>query len=155
MKTNPKLTLPTFRPEHAYRVLERLIELKYTVVPREQWDRAVHLWGKGKAWTLMADGMIVGCGGMMMQDRGKGEAWVIATPLISKYRKSVYKVIRNMLGMMTKEYKLRRVEALCPCGYERGRRLLEHLGFVNETPDGMKQYGPGGETYYLYGRVTK
>jgi len=46
------------------------------------------------------------------------------------------------------------VEALCPGKYTEGQRLLKHLGFINETPDGMKQYGPGGETFYSFGRIT-
>ena len=154
MNNDSKFTMPPFRPEHAYQVLESLVELKYMVAPKGEWDEAIRLWEEGKAFTLMADGVIVGCGGVMMREQGKGEAWIIATPLISKYRKTVFKLIRNVLGEIINEYKLRRVEALCPGKYTEGQRLLKHLGFINETPDGMKQYGPGGETFYSFGRIT-
>ena len=155
MRIRTEFTLNTFDPDHARHVLNSLIELKYVVAPRDQWDRSIRMWQSGRAFTLMADGVIVGCGGVMMPEQGKGEAWIIATPLINKYRKTVFKLLRNMLEMITKKYGLKRVEALCPGKYASGRRLLEHLGFINETPDGMKQYGPGGETFYLYGRVIE
>ena len=145
--------MPTFKPEHAYRVLEHLVESKYSVIPREQWDKSIRLWEAGEAFTLMADGVIVGCGGVMMQVKGKGEAWIMATPLVSRHKKVVFKLLRNVLDTIVKKYDLRRVEATCPSGFPGGVLLLEHLGFVNETPDVMKRYGPGGETFYLFGRT--
>src|SRR3989304_53932 len=147
MKTEPKFTLTKFKPEHAYRVLEYLIELKYAIIPRERWDKSIRLWDAGKAFTLMANSTIVGCGGVMIREPGLGEAWIIATPGIRKYKKTIFKLLSNMLEMIIRENKLRRVEALCPKGFESGTRLLEHLRFTNETPGGMKQYGPGGETF--------
>ena len=155
MRVRTEFTLKAFDPDHARHVLDSLIELKYVVAPRDRWDRSIRMWQSGCAFTLMADEVIVGCGGVMMPEQGKGEAWIIATPLIRRYKKSVFKLLHNMLGAITTKYRLRRVEALCPGGYAGGARLLKHLGFINETPDGMKQYGPGGETFYLYGRVTE
>src|SRR4030066_66829 len=73
MKTEPKFTLTKFKSEHAYRVLEYLIESKYAIIPRERWDKSIRLWDTGKAFTLMADNIIVGCGGVMIREPGLGE----------------------------------------------------------------------------------
>jgi len=136
-----------YEPIHAYTILDKDFS------NRETWANG---WGKeGPAFTLIVDGEIVGCAGVILMEWNKGgEAWTLLSSLFYKYKKTTFKVIKKGLESIIKEKKLKRVQAFVYEGTEKiCGNFLEHLGFKNETPDGLKYYGPNNETMFIYSRT--
>ena len=150
-----KTELVQYERAHAYKILEKNVrdcDIWLTSYPG--WEEAVEGWEKyGPAFTLIIDDEIVGCGGVTIIRSGIGEAWMLVSNNFYRYPKTAFKQIRNSLDGIIRSWKLRRVQAFVFKGFEAGCHLLRHLGFENETPDGVKGMGPNGEDMYLFGRV--
>ena len=144
-----------YEPIHALKILDRNVrEQDIILTSCPDWEKWIEFWKtEGPAFTMIANGEVVGCGGITLVGWGKGMAWTLFSSLFYQYKKSVFKGLKIFLDQIIKEKKLRRVEAVVKFGFKDGCHLLEHLGFINETPNGMKKWGPNGEDMYLFGRV--
>ncbi len=143
---------------HAYEILDKIIEeedLQLSKFP--DWD----VWVKsvkdnGPAYTLFVNDEIVGCAGVILLGYGKGEAWMLrVSSRLCKCKKTAYKIIKEVLPMIIKANNLKRVQALIKPDFDRGKNLAKHLGFKNETPEGMEGYGPNGETFLMYAKIRR
>ena len=146
-----------YEPVHAYNILDRNVREEDTWLSKfPDWEKWAEGWKKeGPAFTLVIDGQIIGCGGVVLLDKNKGEAWTLLSSLFYKHKKTTYKAIIRYLSLIIAEKGLKRVQALVNTGLpnvEACERFLVHLGFKNETPDGMEGYGPNGETVLLFAR---
>jgi hypothetical protein len=150
-----KTEIVPYEPIHAYEIIERNVrEQDIHLSETPDWEEAVEGWKKcGPAFTLLVDNQVVACAGVTILKPGVGEAWSLLSTLFYKNKKTVFRGMRDGLNKITQEYNLRRVQALVYCGFEQGCHLLRHLGFVNETPNGMKAFGPNGEDVFLFRRV--
>ena len=155
MKDNIKIV--PYQPIHGYMVLEKNTrESDIWISQYKDWDKAIEGWSKGgPAFTLFVDGEIVGCAGIVLLDWQRGEAWTLFTSLFMKYKKIIWKNIKIYLDQIQKSEHLRRIHALVRLDFPEGCRFLEHLGFENETPNGLRAFGPNGETLFMYGREYK
>lgn len=104
---------------------------------------------KGEAVTLMADGEIVACGGIVRVWQGFGELWVMTGPLVYRYPVALVKAGR-LLVRMACDY--RRIQATCLETTPNGCKLLEKLGLKYEYT--MAGAGPNGEPMRLYSLVN-
>ena len=136
-------------------ILEKNIkESNIWISQYKDWDKTIKDWGKsGPAFTLFIDNEIVGSAGIILLDWQRGEAWTLFTSLFKKYKKIVWKNIKIYLDQIQKSENLRRIQSFIRLDFPEGCRFLEHLGFENETPNGLKAFGPNGETLLLYGRT--
>lgn len=144
---------------------------KYEVRPLERDDvRAIlsdtpeaNLWGmmgqeridallKTEAWTGLADGQIVACGGIISIWPGLAEAWIAVTPIARQHTHFLYRHVLAFLALVTDEYSLRRIEAHVNADFSRAVVFAERLGFKIDAP--LLKYGPNGETFYLMSRVN-
>src|SRR5512135_1734522 len=86
----------------------------------DAWERA-----KANSRTLMSDDGPVACAGIITLGWGVGEAWVLESPLVSRYGKTLVSSIKKFFPEIGKGF--RRVQAtsfnLNQC------RLFELLGF--------------------------
>jgi hypothetical protein len=149
-----KIEIVPYLPIHGYDILERKIKeenLQLSKFP--DWDEAIEGWATtGPAWTLIIDGIIIGCAGVTILQWKKGEAWTLLSKLFLKYKKTTFRAIKEGLEKVIKENNLRRVQSIIfddnakeICG-----RFLEHLGFKWECR--MEKYGPNGENVHQYVR---
>lgn len=150
-----KTEIVPYEPIHAYTILDRNVreqEIWLSFYP--DWEKWAVAWKeKGPGYTLIIDGEIIGCAGVTLTEWDKGIAWALLSSLFYKYRKTTFKAIKDGLKRIIRDHSLRRIESLVKVGFEPGCKMLLHLGFTNETPNGMKSYGPNGEDMYLFGRV--
>lgn len=113
--------------------------------------RFATVWEKeGVGYTMLADGKIVFCGGIIDIGWKRGEAWSFMGNLFYKYPKSCYKVCRNKLGEIIKEKGYRRIQALVDIDMYGGENFVKHLGFEKEGL--LKSYGPDGEDMLMYSK---
>jgi hypothetical protein len=147
-----------YEPIHALDIFERNIKENDAQLSRyPNWDETVKGWKlHGPAFTLVVDDQIVGCAGVTL-NKHIGEAWTLFSSLFYKHSRLVYKTIKEYLNNIAKEHQLKRIQAYVDPirSLEVCDRFLIHLGFKLETPDGLENFGPVGQTLYLYGRTYK
>lgn len=103
----------------------------------------------GRAWAMLEDGYVLGAGGVLELDRGRGLLWL--TPSIFARPRHFALALpfakRWIIGLII-HHQFRRIEGTAPIGFPAGCRLLEHLGFSFEGV--MRKYGTDGADHHLY-----
>ncbi len=152
-----KIEIIPYEPRHAYEILDRNVreeDLWLSTYP--DWDKWVVAWQKaGPAYSLLIDDKVIICAGVILLEWLKGEAWMLLSNDFYQYKKTCFKEIKKYLIEIIHIFKLRRLQAIILCNLanvEECKRFLKHLGFKNETPDGLAAYGPNGEDVFLFGR---
>lgn len=149
-----KIEIIPYEPMHAYAILERNVREEDIWLSKfPDWDKWVKGWrNNGPAFTLVVDGEIVGCAGVVLMEWSRGEAWTLLSSLFYKYKKTTFKAIKNVLDSIIRDKKLRRVQAVIYEGTEKVcGNFLEHLGF--EWEGTHRKFGPNGENVHIYGRI--
>lgn len=94
----------------------------------------------GPAFTGVLDGRIVGCGGVTLKHAGVGEAWMLCVDDIEQLGSIDPKRARDLLYLMTDEYKLHRLQAPIRADFPAGVSYARWIGFEYEAT--LKQYHP-------------
>lgn len=144
-----------YEPAHAYLILDNKVrEQDMWLSAFPDWDKWVEGWKDGgPARTLIIEHQIVCCGGIVLLEWNKGEAWTLFSTLINKYPKSVFRFVRDNLELLIREHELNRVQALINPYSDRSQRFAEHLGFEKEGL--LRSFGPNGEDYLMYARIAR
>jgi hypothetical protein len=108
-------------------------------------------WAKGPAYTLLIEDEIVLSAGIVLLGWNRGEAWLSASSLISKYQKSSFKIIRGMLDFLAKKSGLKRVQTFTRCDSEISERFVRHLRFGFEGI--ARNMGPNNEDLKQWAKV--
>lgn len=104
----------------------------------------------GCAYSLLKDGVVVGCGGIFEQTPWRGLAWVLLGDKLTGTDMIVAtKHVRKFLD----ESKYSRIEAVSKESFPPSRRWLELLDFKCETPNGMINWFRNGENAFLFVRA--
>jgi hypothetical protein len=154
-----KIEIVDYKPEHILTIMEsnpRERELYWCRT--EDWDGWKYSWQeRGPAYTLFADGKIVGSAGVVLMNKKSGEAWMVLSSLFYNYKKEFFRAVRDKLEDIIKDKGLVRVQAMVVTDFPEAEHWLRHLGFENETPNprGARRVGPNGEDMYLYARECR
>jgi hypothetical protein len=104
------------------------------------------------AYTGRVDGKIVCIAGVKDIGNGIGEAWALMGEDFDKHWIAVYREIKRHLPKLIALKGYKRLQVLVACDFPKAKSFIQSFGFVNETPNGMKNYGTKGESYFLYAR---
>ena len=102
----------------------------------------------GEAYTLLHDGRIIACMGVVELWAGRGMAWALLAGDIGRAMISVHRIVRRFLW---EECALRRVEAYVDAGFSAGHRWVEQLGFEREGM--MRAFAQHGGDMVMWARV--
>lgn len=103
----------------------------------------------GVSWTVRnRAGAVICCAGILPAWDGMGQAWAA----IGKPRRAEWGALVRLARHKIDRHAPRRLQAQAMLAHGGACRLLEKLGFVCETPDGMACYR-GGDAYALYARI--
>ena len=142
-----------YKPEDYIRIQRREFDDKvFSFLPNP--EISAHNLAKGPAFTGLFEGEIIACGGVLPFWKGMGEAWLVTSPLVEKFKLSLAKSVHDKLEEIIKKMKLERVQTLVDGEHITGQKFIERLGFINETPNGMRKY-LGGRTYYRYALIKE
>lgn len=139
-----------YKKEHAYFVLNMNIEAQGTCLYKN-FEEIAKEWEKGRAYTLITDGGIIFCGGIVDLGRNIGEAWMLTSPLFFKYIKTSYMVCKNMFNKMCDTSSFKRVQATVFCDFKEGHSFVKHLGMNEEGT--LIAYGPKNEDVIMFARI--
>lgn len=118
----------------------------------EQYLKSLEELGTSK--TMIIDGWIFMAFGVVSIAANRGQFWgllsdtKIAPITAQRKRVTVFRIIMQYL----EDLNIPRIEAHVHANHYQGHKLLNMLGFVCETPNGMKKFF-GNETGHLYARV--
>jgi len=115
-------------------------------------EQVGHLYLRGPAYTLFDGTQIVGCGGVIKLWKDVGDAWVLATPLVQQYPKTVFKATKFFLHDIIENCHFVRVQCIVKKESEVGHRFVKHLNFKEEGP--LEKYF-GGMDFVRYAIITK
>jgi len=100
------------------------------------------------AYTVVLDGVIVCCAGVIEYYKGRGEAWSYLGADLGSNMVPVYRAIKKYIDTID----VRRVEMTVDVDFEPGHRFAKLLGFELEAPR-MKAYDINGRDKALYARI--
>ena len=95
----------------------------------------------GKGFVGIADGKVIGVGGVYKLWAGWGSAWLFLNKEAKNYKKSVFKGILSKINELVKLYDIEVLGIQCLDGSMEANRLLSHLGFVKNKEIKMALYG--------------
>lgn len=98
-------------------------------------------------WTILDNGRVIACAGLVKVWENRYEAWVIFAPGPYAFLKSFRKIKRVLDGV-----DIKRVEAWTLADFWKGHFLLRMLGFKLEAKK-MQAFTPDGKAASLYARV--
>ncbi len=101
------------------------------------------------AWTGIADGKIVGCGGIVKVQEHIGEAWTLFSDDFKKHAPRIAKEIRRQASIA----KVERVYAYIDTGFERAERFIQWVGLEYEGT--MRRSGTHKQDQKIYARIRE
>lgn len=104
----------------------------------------------GMSYTALVDGKVICCAGFLKTGTSKLEAWALLSKDSGIH---MLGILRAMLREL-KNLEYKRIQTNVRCDFKQGIKFIEALGFKNETPNGMKDFGDDGHDYYLYARCA-
>lgn len=103
----------------------------------------------GTAYAAVIDGEVMCIAGIQRQWDGRAMAWCLLSRHVGRRMVSLTRAMRRFLDAL--DYG--RIEMYVDTQFSPGCRLAELLGFVNETPQGMRGFLPNGNSAFMYGRA--
>jgi hypothetical protein len=106
----------------------------------------------GPAWTLIVDGRVIGCGGVMLLWPGVGEGWMLPGTDTHRHKLALHRTVGRQIVELQDHERLRRLQTIVNVNYPESARWLSRLGFENEGL--MKRFGVNGDDYWRLARVV-
>lgn len=94
----------------------------------------------GPAFTALHGETVLACAGVVEVWAGRALAWALIAEDAGRHMLGIHRAVSGFL--MQAPY--RRIEATVDEGFEAGHRWLRLMGFVLETPNGMRGFNPDG-----------
>lgn len=99
----------------------------------------------GWSFTLIENGHIICCAGIVNMWPGVGEAWFIASDKIHSNARPFIRFAKNSMQKVADENDLWRVQAVCKADWPAAIKFVKFMGF--ETEGLMRKYGPEAMDY--------
>ena len=141
-----------FEMSHFDRIQLRDWDLMGTQQMGDVRERLKYFAENGPSYTGMIHGEVVGCAGVFIHWPGMGEAWVLSSPLVERFKLSFHRAIKQTLNGIQDNLKLHRIQCVVHADYTRSQKWVERLGFKKEGL--LNKYAPDKAAYYMYGRCS-
>ena len=151
--------------EDKYRVESATVEHFFKLVPRDYDSRmvfsnmvnpeiAIRNYISGSySFTGFYGDDIIAVAGLTPLWPGTAEAWLFSGTDLAKHPKFVLRQLKIYLDRAVEIFNVHRIQAVVIDEFPQAHEFIKRLGFICETPDGMKHYGQNGETYKMYARI--
>ena len=147
------IRLVPFEPGHVAEMRLRAWDAIAIASQPELAEYSAHYFKKhGVGFTALADDGIVGAAGVVMVLPGNWEVWCYTTEMFSKYGFAIHRSVKRFLDAFAKRSDWRRFQCVVDSTYPVAVRWVEALGLEREGT--LRRYGPDGQDYYQYARVT-
>lgn len=103
------------------------------------------------AVSIMADGRLIACGGVLSIGPGIGYAWMFGSIHLRQHILWFVNELNNWLASISQTLDLHRLQTVCHVDDAQGIKWVESLGFVAEGT--LKQYDAKRGDYIMYARI--
>lgn len=138
----------TFRPMR----LEDVPKLKLD----EEWmyDRFTNYiqCNRGPGFVIEEKGQALCAFGAIFEWGPEGACEVWFNLIENKRTFNIVRIVKREIVKLAVRYKITRMQAIVRCDSDINIRFMRFMGFINETPDGMKSKLHDGQSAYLYSR---
>ena len=100
----------------------------------------------GPAFTGLLNDKPICAAGIHLRRGKSGHLWSVLSKSASNHKKTVFKSLKLMLGIVIKQNGLRKIITESRKGFPQSQRLIEHLGFI-------RQRHSFRDDYYFYRKV--
>lgn len=104
----------------------------------------------GPAFTAVLDHSVLACGGVVIQWKGMGSAWMVLAEDIGSHGLWLSRVTIKFLKQIKHDYNLHRMEAMALEECTRNQAWLELCGFTRENNGIAKSYLPDKRSMVRY-----
>ena len=106
----------------------------------------------GPAYVIEEEGQAL-CAFGALFEWGKTGACEVWFNFIEKKRTfNIARIFKRLIVELAEKYKVTRMQAIVKCDSEINNRFMKFIGFINETPFGMKNKFHNGQGAYTYSR---
>lgn len=109
-------------------------------------DFAEQLHQPGWSFSIIHNGQLVLCCGVVDMWPGVGEGWFIASSYLHECKFPLIRIARKKMREVIETNDLWRLQCVVKTGWPAALRFAQHMGFEEEGI--MKQYGPERGDYY-------
>ena len=106
----------------------------------------------GPAFIAEEDGRAICAFGALFEWGQSGACEVWFNFIENRRTFNVMRIFKRLIAELARKYKVTRMQAIVKCESEVNNRFMKFLGFINETPFGMKNKLYNGQGAYLYSR---
>ena len=145
-----KYEIIPFKPEHWDMIEFR--EFEHKTMGQFLEGIRIKVGAVGPAYTGLVDGKVAGFAGVMLMWPGVGEGWILGSDLFSEHKLWFARNVKKYMIKIMNTHDLHRVQTTVAHGHTALIRLVEFLGMKFEGR--LRNYGPGGEDYLMYGRIN-
>jgi len=127
-----------YKPEDIDEIMKHPRQWEMELSQHPGWNEWKKIWYQNPAHTLMVDGLIVGCAGVIITPELEGvigEAWMVVSNLFEKYRKACFSAIKKNLTAIIEDWCLVGIQAFVDPRFDLAKHLMVHLGFEEEHPE--------------------
>lgn len=103
----------------------------------------------GSAWSILVGESVICSAGLMELWPGRAYAWALLSVHAGPHMLGLTRIGRSIMDASP----YRRIEMYVESEFTAGHRFARLLGFVCETPEGMRGYLPTGAKAHLYAKV--
>ena len=104
----------------------------------------------GMSVTGMADGKIIGCGGVLPTDNENiGEVWLRLNKDYTGHKIAIVRLLKSGMKIFEKDYPFSQLRASVRCCFGPGLKLVEHLGFRK-----IEEVDYEGNQWFIYAKGT-
>ena len=104
--------------------------------------------------TFMAEDRVAAIFAGMRLNATTLEVWAYTGKVVDESVREFWKAsVRGLESLLQVHEGLTRIQCHVDERHVKSRAWVERLGFHNETPDGMRNYGSENETYMLYAKT--
>lgn len=101
----------------------------------------------GNAFSVLHEGRVIACGGLMEIWPGRAMIWAFMSKLAGPHMRTLHRAVLGYLHQANWQ----RIEAYAASEFPQGQRWLEMLGFKHEGT--MRKFSHTGQDHELYSRV--
>lgn len=139
-----------YKTEHGIEIMKTLFEPHENLEKEMEESAELNYSFSKEAYTLFVDDIPIVSGGIFIVHDGVGEAWMFFARKASEFPILVMSKIKKYIKEIMERNSLVRLQAAVLSNFKSGNRIAEVLGFINETPNGMKNYRKNRTSYNLY-----
>ena len=107
----------------------------------------------GHAFVVEEEGRALCAFGGLWEWKSSGACEVWFNLIEKKRTFNIARILKKLIAKYAERYEVKRMQAIVKCDSRVNNRFMAFMGFINETPFGMKNKLYNGQSAYLYSRT--